>query len=61
MTVRVDAVRLRETDNAVLVHVLDLDEEVWFPLSQVESMHFNQQDAGHLIVTDWIAKQKGIT
>lgn len=59
MSTRVEGTRLRETDKAVLVE-LDEGEEVWFPLSQVESMHFDGRDAGYLMVTDWIAKVKGL-
>lgn len=51
--------RERETDAAVLV--VDEDgESIWFPLSQVESMHFDRNGAGHIVVSDWIARQKGL-
>ena len=53
--------RLRETDSAVLVIDTDTGEEMWFPLSQVDSMHFDRNERGTIVVTDWIAKQKGLT
>lgn len=52
-------VRVRETDNAVLIEYDD--EEIWIPLSQVESMHFNKLGLGSIVITDWIAKQKGLS
>lgn len=52
--------RLRETDNAVLVLDPASGEEIWFPLSQVESLHFDKNEVGTLVVTEWIAKKKGI-
>jgi hypothetical protein len=51
----------RETDNAVLVTLVDHDDEqVWFPLSQVDSMHRDKNGNGSIVVTDWIATQKGL-
>ena len=58
MSVTIECSRKRETDNAVLIEVDD--EHIWIPLSQVESMHFNWLDKGHIVVTDWIAEQKGL-
>ena len=49
-----------ETDNAVLVYDHASDEEIWIPLSQVEAMHRNQKGEGTIVVTDWIARQKGL-
>lgn len=51
---------VRETDNAVLVHDDASDEDVWIPLSQVESMHRDRNDFGSIVVSDWIARQKGL-
>jgi len=59
MAYTLDCTRERETDNAVLVTTDDGDE-IWFPLSQVDSMHFGQNGAGYIVVTDWIARQKGL-
>lgn len=50
----------RETDSAVLVIDSDSGEEIWFPLSQVVSMHRDKNDVGEIVVTDWIAAQKGV-
>ena len=52
--------RKRETAAAVLV-IDDDGEEIWFPLSQVDSMHFDKNSKGTIVVTDWIANQKGLT
>lgn len=51
----------RETDGAVLIFDPATEEEIWFPLSQVESMHHDKNGNGTIVVTDWIAKQKGLT
>lgn len=51
----------RETDNAVLVYDYATEEEIWFPLSQVDSMHRDKNDVGTIVVTDWIAREKGLT
>lgn len=55
----ISCLRKAETDNAVLVYDYTTEEEIWFPLSQVESMHFDPSGNGSIIVTRWIAKQKG--
>jgi hypothetical protein len=58
MSVTVECVRKHETDNAVLI---DVDgEDVWIPLSQVESMHFDARGDGSIVISDWIAQQKGL-
>ncbi len=58
MSITVECVRKYETENAVLI---DVDgEEVWIPLSQVESMHFDRLGNGTIVISDWIAKQKGL-
>lgn len=59
MSVSVECQRKRETDNAVLICVDD--EEVWIPLSQVDSMHFDGRGSGYIVISDWIAAQKGLT
>lgn len=53
-----------KTDKAILVFVHDFDEEYWVPLSQV---HDDSEvwdgcevgETGNLVVTSWIAEQKG--
>jgi hypothetical protein len=55
-----DCVAVAETDAALLV---DVDgEETWFPKSHIseESEVQHEGDAGTLIVTRWIAEQKGL-
>lgn len=47
-----------ETDNAVLV--FDGAEKFWIPRSQIlEEKHIKGEDY-EFVVTEWIAKQKGI-
>lgn len=49
------------TDKAILVEGGDLDDEEWIPLSQVsdESEVMDIDDEGTLIITLWLAEQKG--
>ena len=61
MSYTLSCTRKRETDAAVLVADDDSGEEIWFPLSQVDSMHFDKNSKGTIVVTDWIANQKGLT
>jgi len=53
---------IRETDNAVLIHDYASEEEIWIPLSQVESMHKHGEMPcdGTIVMTAWIARQKGL-
>ena len=57
-TVTIPCTKVRETDAAIMVQ----DEEgdnVWFPWSQMVETHFDKNLKGHIVVTEWIAKQKG--
>ena len=47
---------IRESEKAVQVVLLDGTDN-WFPWSQVKEINF---DENMIVVTDWIAKQKGI-
>ena len=58
MSVTVECVRMYESENAVKIEVDD--ESIWIPLSQVESMHFDARDHGSIVISDWIAAQKGL-
>lgn len=51
---------LAETDKAILC-LID-DRECWIPLSQVDSNSkvFQKDDFGDLIISEWIAKEKGL-
>lgn len=52
--------RLTETDNAVLVED-EIHGKIWIPLSQTEEMHFDTKtQVGTIVITEWIAKQKGL-
>ena len=59
-----DAVALRETDKAILVEAPIFDEEQWVPKSQIHDDSEvwgakRGRNVGSLIVTMWIAQQKG--
>lgn len=51
---------LTETDAAIKVALED-GECIWLPLSQVEEIHRSHKlNEDWLVVTKWIAKQKGL-
>jgi hypothetical protein len=52
---------LRSTDKALLVEVEG--REIWIPQSQVDddSEVYEEGQTGTLIVSDWIADEKGLT
>lgn len=51
----------RETDAAILLELED-GEDVWFPLSQVDEIHHrgHYDELDRLVVSKWIARQKGL-
>jgi hypothetical protein len=51
----------RASEKAILVEAADFDEPVWVPVSQVhdDSEVWKVGDEGKLVVTQWIAEQKG--
>ena len=51
---------LAETAAAVKLTDHASGEELWIPLSQVEEMHRGKDGTGTIIVSAWIAKQKGL-
>jgi len=59
MSVSVECVIKHETDSALLVCVQETGEEVWLPLSQIESVHHTKPTAT-VVVSDWIAEKKGL-
>lgn len=58
-TFEIAAIVIIETDRAILVDVGD--DEQWIPKSQIhdDSEVYESGNAGTLIVSEWIAKQKG--
>jgi hypothetical protein len=51
------------TDKAVQIHDPATEEDFWIPLSQVTEMHNRkpgQRTDGTIVMTEWIAKQKGL-
>lgn len=50
----------RETDSAILIHDPATEEDIWIPLSQVESIHRHPDGSGTIIMSDWIARKKGL-
>lgn len=53
-------VRESKSGNAILVVDVQSGEEIWFPFSQVISTHFDKSNDGEMVVSDWIAKEKGL-
>lgn len=50
---------LRDSDKAILVQMED-GKELWLPLSQVKEIHrTKEKGADSVVISDWIAKQKG--
>jgi len=50
------------TDKALLVHIPEVDTEPqWIPQKHIteDSEVYRKGDEGKLVVTDWIAEQKG--
>jgi hypothetical protein len=60
-TVEFKDVRVKAATDKALLCVID-DEEHWIPLSQIDddSEVYQAGTEGTLIVTEWIAKQKGL-
>lgn len=52
---------VRETDAAILIIDPASGEEIWLPLSQVDEIHRDPNgNSGTIVMSDWIAKQKGL-
>lgn len=52
---------IRETDAAILIKDPATEEEVWLPLSQVDEIHRDKdRKHGSIVMSDWIAQQKGL-
>lgn len=56
--VEIECEFIRETDAAVLIEVDD--EQMWIPLSQISSMCRPQRGMGKIVMSQWIANQKGL-
>lgn len=50
-----------DTGNAVQITDPATGELHWIPLSQVLEMHKDKMGHGTIVMTAWIARQKGIT
>jgi hypothetical protein len=51
-----------ETEDALLVMIDDYGDEVWIPKSQIhdDSEVYHSGHIGTLVITEWIAMQKGL-
>lgn len=51
-----------DTDHALLVRFPDMDDAVWIPKSQVDddSEVYKKGTSGTLVITEWIATEKGL-
>ena len=55
---------VHETDAAICIIDPASGEQLWIPLSQVEEIHGKKSDGtgeGTIIMSDWIAKKKGLS
>jgi len=52
----------RQTAQAILVYLPDREEPVWIPQSQIDdtSEVWKEGQQGDLVVSEWIAVQKGL-
>ena len=59
-TVEFPAKAIKETDKALLCAIGEL--EIWIPQSQIydDSEVWKEDDEGTLVISEWIAKQKGL-
>lgn len=52
---------VRETTAAILIKDPATDEQHWIPLSQIEEIHRDANGhTGTVVMTEWIASQKGL-
>jgi hypothetical protein len=49
---------ITESEKAVLIDTHT--EKLWIPLSQVKEMHKDPAGVGKIVMSAWIAKQKGL-
>ena len=51
-----------KTDKAMLVRLIDVDEAIWFPLTQIDEpdQYETGDEDGVISVTEWIADKKGL-
>ena len=52
-----------ESESAILIYDHATEEDIWFPLSQVEAIHGRTKEGrgqGTIVVSDWIAQKKGL-
>lgn len=59
-TFELACLRKAETYKAVLIVDFASGEEIWIPISQVSEMHFNSKGEGTIVISEWIARQKGL-
>ncbi|MDE2107418.1 MAG: hypothetical protein KGL39_60035 [Patescibacteria group bacterium] len=59
-TYEMSCIFITETDNAVLIEDPVTGDEHWIPLSQVDRMDKDKNKHGTIVMTEWIAKKKGL-
>ena len=57
-----EAEAVKQTPDALLIHSDNLPEDLWFPRSQIDddSEVYELGHKGDLVVSEWIAIQKGL-
>jgi len=53
----------KSTPKAILVDIEGMDEPLWIPQSQIDdrSEVWCEGDEGDLVISEWLAEQKGIS
>lgn len=49
-----------ETTNAIRIYDFASESDVWIPLSQVDEIHRQKDGTAIIVITDWIARVKGL-
>jgi len=52
---------MAETEKAIRIKDFATGELLWLPLSQIKEIHRDKFGIGTVVMTEWIAKQKGLT
>lgn len=60
MSTEISCIIQAETTNAILIHDFASEEDVWIPLSQVDEIHRGKNREATIVISDWIARQKGL-
>jgi hypothetical protein len=53
---------IKATERAILVEIAEEAEPIWIPRSQIlyDAETWDEDDENELVITEWIAEQKGL-